>query len=152
MCKKPKCQCNTNDRETTSAIDSGKQLDMDVTSKIEDKTAASAKLSTEAKNLQSDIDSRRQQLDEATTLRKKQIASFTQEEKELLEANLSLSLFRSRRRLSAMEGSLWNPSSSAITVLKKHHTDFVQMIHVAKGRMLQGVRTEAKKQAVLWLA
>ena len=45
--KELKCRCNTNDRETTSAIDGGKQLDMDFTSKIEGKSAASAKLSTE---------------------------------------------------------------------------------------------------------
>jgi len=138
--KKLKCWCNTNDRETTSAIDSGKQLDTDLTSEIEEKTAASAKLSTEAKNLESDIASKQRSLDEATALRKKQLASFTQEEKELLEA------------ISALK--------SAVTVLKKHHTDFVQMPHVAKavqhvmqahGRMLQGVLTEAQKQAVLSL-
>ena len=112
----------------------------DLTSEIEEKTAASAKLSTEAKNLESDIASKQRSLDEATALRKKQLASFTQEEKELLEA------------ISALK--------SAVTVLKKHHTDFVQMPHVAKavqhvmqahGRMLQGVLTEAQKQAVLSL-
>ena len=59
-----KCQCNTNDRETTFAIDSGRQIDMDSTIKIEDKTAACAKLSTEAKK--SDI-----AMNEATALRKK---------------------------------------------------------------------------------
>ena len=47
--KKSKCRCNTNDRKTTSAIVSGQQLDIESTSKIKDKTAASAKLSTEAK-------------------------------------------------------------------------------------------------------
>ena len=40
------------------------------------KTAASAKLSTEAKNLQSDITSKQQPLDEATALRKNQIADW----------------------------------------------------------------------------
>ena len=84
--KKLKCWYNTNDREPTSASDSGKQLDTDLTSKIEGKTAASAKLSTGAKNLQSDIASKQQSLDEAAVLRKKQLASFTQEEMELFGA------------------------------------------------------------------
>ena len=102
--KKLKCRCNTNDRETTSAIDSGRQLDMHFTCEILDKTGASAKISTGAKNLQSDIASKQQPLDEATALRKKQLAPFTQEEKMLLEAKLSL--LRSWRGLFAMVGSL----------------------------------------------
>ena len=113
--KKLKGRCNTNERETKSAIDSGKHLDIDRTSEIEDRIAPSAKLSTEAKNLQCDIVSKHQPLDEATTVRKKQLVSFTQEEKKLLEARLSL--LRSSRGcspLSAMVGSrsLWNPSNS----------------------------------------
>ena len=41
--KKLKFRCTTNDRETTSATDRRKELDIDFTSKIENKTAASAK-------------------------------------------------------------------------------------------------------------
>ena len=109
---------------------------MEFTNKIEDKTAASAKRSTVAKNLQSDTASKQQQSDEATALRKVQLASLTQKEKELLGANLSLSLLRSRREVFAtrchgglsFSGTLRvqriSALKSAITVLQKHHTDF----------------------------
>ena len=109
---------------------------MEFTNKIEDKTAASAKRSTVAKNLQSDTASKQQQLDEATALRKVQLASLTQKEKELLGASLSLSLLRSRRDVFAMgchgglsfSGTLRvqriSGIKSAITVLQKHHTNF----------------------------
>ena len=83
--KKLKCRCNTNVRETSSVIDSGKQLDMDspVRSRTKPLQARSSPLK---KNLQSDIASKQQPLDEATALRKKQLLSLTQKEKELLEA------------------------------------------------------------------
>ena len=103
--------CNTNDRETPSASDSGKPLDSDLASAIKDETAASATLHTENENLQSERASKQQSLDEATATRKKQLASYTEEDKELLET----------------VGGL----NSAITMLKTHHTDFEHTPHVA---------------------
>ena len=59
-----------------------------------------------------------------------------------------------------MECQRTNALETAIPVLTKHHADFVQMPHVAKvvkhvmqaqEGVLQGVGTEAQKQAVLSL-
>ena len=49
---------NTNDRKTTSATVRGQQLGIDSTSKVRDKTAASAKLSTVAKQDMADTETK----------------------------------------------------------------------------------------------
>lgn len=108
--KEMKCWCDTNDREASKAIENGKARDAELTSSVEENTAGTARLSTEVKNLESDIESQDLSLDQASSLRKKQLAEFTQDEKELLEA------------IGALK--------AAITVMKKHHS-FLQKPRVA---------------------
>merc|ERR1719229_1089953 len=95
------CWCETNDKEKTKAIADAEAKIADLTTKIEELTASSARLSTEIKNLEREVASNTAALDKATAIREKQLAEFNAEEKDLLES------------ISALK--------AAITVLSKHH-------------------------------
>merc|ERR1719515_266579 len=95
------CWCETNDKEKTKAIADAEARIADLTSKIEELTANSARLSTEIKNLEKEVAANQAALDQATSIRQKQLAEFNAEEKDLLES------------ISALK--------AAIVVLSKHH-------------------------------
>merc|ERR1719390_375286 len=95
------CWCETNDKEKTKSIADAEARISDLTTKIEELTAASARLNTEIKNLEGEVAKNQEALDKATALRQKQLAEFNAEEKDALEA------------LSALK--------AAIVVLSKHH-------------------------------
>merc|ERR1719507_2763727 len=94
------CWCETNDKEKTKAIADAEAKIEDLTTKIEEYTAASARLNTEIKNLESEVAKNQESLDKATAIREKQLAEFNAEEKDLLES------------ISALK--------AAVTVLSKH--------------------------------
>merc|ERR1712190_303113 len=95
------CWCETNDREKTKAIADAEAKVADLTVKIEELTAGSARLNTEIKNHEKEVAANQEALDQATAIREKQLAEFNAEEKDLLES------------ISALK--------AAITVLAKHH-------------------------------
>jgi len=95
------CWCETNDKEKTKAIAEAEARIEDLTTKIEELTAVSARLNTEIKNLEKEVAQNQDSLAKATALREKQLAEFNAEEKDLLES------------ISALK--------AAITVLSKHH-------------------------------
>jgi len=95
------CWCETNDKEKTKAIADAEARIEDLTTKIEELTAVSARLGTEIKNLEKEVAQNRDSLNKATALREKQLAEFNAEEKDLLES------------ISALK--------AAIVVLSKHH-------------------------------
>merc|ERR1719215_1672239 len=94
------CWCETNDKEKTKSIADAEAKIEDLTTKIEEYTAASARLGTEIKNLESEVAKNQEALDKATAIREKQLAEFNEEEKDLLES------------ISALK--------AAVTVLSKH--------------------------------
>merc|ERR1719261_2423710 len=96
------CWCETNDREKTKAIADAEARISDLTTKIEELTANSARLNTEIKNLEKEVAENQAALDKATAIRQKQLAEFNEEEKDALEA------------ISALK--------AAITVLSKHNS------------------------------
>merc|ERR1719390_308741 len=100
------CWCETNDKEKTKAIADAEARIEDLTTMIEELTAASARLNTEIKNLEGEVAKNQEALDKATALRQKQLAEFNAEEKDALEA------------VSALK--------AAITVLSKHHPSALQ--------------------------
>merc|ERR1719254_251801 len=100
------CWCETNDKEKTKAIADAEARISDLTTKIEELTASSARLNTEIKNLEKEVAENQAALDKATAIREKQLAEFNEEEKDNLEA------------ISALK--------AAITVLSKHNS-FLQM-------------------------
>jgi len=95
------CWCETNDKEKTKAIADAEAKISDLTIKIEEFTAGSARLNAEIKNLDKEVAANQQSLDKATAIRQKQLAEFNGEEKDLLES------------ISALK--------AAVTVLSKHH-------------------------------
>merc|ERR1711976_660277 len=95
------CWCETNDKEKTKSIADAEARISDLTVKIEELTATSARLNTEIKNLEKEVAANQEALDQATAIREKQLAEFNAEEKDLLES------------ISALK--------AAITVLAKHH-------------------------------
>merc|ERR1719291_993299 len=102
------CWCETNDKEKTKSIAEAEVHIEDLTTRIEELTATSARLNTEVKNHEKEVGANQQALDKATALREKQLAEFNAEEKELLES------------ISALK--------AAITVLSKHNGGaFLQM-------------------------
>merc|ERR550537_498303 len=102
------CWCETNDKEKTKAIADAEAKITDLTTKIEEGTASSARLNTEIKNLEKEVAENQEALDQATALRQKELAEFNAEEKDALQA------------ISALK--------SAVTVLSKHNAGaFMQM-------------------------
>merc|ERR1719297_707602 len=114
----------------------------DLTTKIEELTALSARLNTEIKNLESEVAKNQEALDKATAIREKRLAEFNAEEKDLLES------------ISALK--------AAVTVLSKHQGGaFLQLpqshiLGVAAtlqhelqkhADLLQGVITPSQKRA-----
>jgi DNA repair exonuclease SbcCD ATPase subunit len=102
------CWCETNDKEKTKAISDAEARISALETKIEEDTAASARLNAEIKNHEKEVAANQEALDKATAIRQKELADFNAEEKELLQS------------ISALK--------SAVTVLSKHHGGaFVQM-------------------------
>merc|ERR1719454_1125130 len=101
------CWCETNDKEKTKAVADAEARITDLTTKIEELTAGSARLNTEIKNLEKEVAENQAALDQATSIREKQLAEFNAEEKDLLQSVAAL--------------------KSAVTVLSKHHSALVQV-------------------------
>merc|ERR1719373_1321380 len=124
------CWCETNDREKTKAIADAEAKIADLTVRIEELTAASARLNTEIKNLEKEVAANQEALDQATAIRQKQLAEFNAEEKDLLES------------ISALK--------AAITVLAKHHGG--SLLQIPRSHMLGVAATlqhEMQKHASL---
>merc|ERR1719498_1934208 len=94
------CWCETNDKEKTKSIADAENRISDLTTKIEELTASSARLNTEIKTLEKEFAENQAALDKATAIRQKELAEFNEEEKDLLGS------------ISALK--------SAVTVLSKH--------------------------------
>merc|ERR1719401_315649 len=135
------CWCETNDKEKTKAIADAEARISDLTTKIEELTAASARLNTEIKNLEKEVAENQAALDKATALRQKQLAELNEEEKDALEA------------ISALK--------AAVTVLSKHNSLLqVPSSHIAgvaasvqnamqkHASLLTGVLTHSERKAV----
>jgi len=100
------CWCETNDKIKTKAIADGEQKIADLTAAIESFTGNSARLNVEISNLEKEIAKNSLALDQATALRKKGLAEFNAEEKEMLQTISSV--------------------KSAVIALSKHHESLIQ--------------------------
>jgi chromosome segregation ATPase len=122
------CWCETNDKEKTKSIADAEARISDLTTKIEELTAMSARLNTEIKNLEKEVAENQAALDKATAIRQKQLAEFNEEEKDSLEA------------ISALK--------AAITVLSKHNS-FLQMPKSHLVGVAASVENQMQKHASL---
>merc|ERR1719420_2386035 len=117
------CWCETNDKEKTKAIKDAEARISDLTTKIEELTAASSRLNTEIKNLDKEVAENQAALDSATAIREKELAEFNAEEKDLLQS------------IDALK--------TAIQVLSKHNSAaFLQL----DGANMQGVASTLQYQ------
>merc|ERR1712072_1530965 len=112
----------------TKAIADAEARISDLTTKIEEFTASSARLNTEIKNLEKEVAENQAALDKATAIRQKQLAEFNEEEKDLLES------------ISALK--------SAVTVLSKHNS-LIQMPRSHIVGVAATVQNEMQKHASL---
>jgi len=122
------CWCETNDKEKTKSISDAEARISDLTTKIEELTANSARLNTEIKNLEKEVAGNQNALDKATAIRQKQLAEFNEEEKDLLGS------------ISALK--------SAVTVLSKHNS-LLQMPRSHLVGVAATVQNEMQKHASL---
>merc|ERR1719185_43244 len=110
--EKVTCWCETNDKDKTTAISDAESRITELTSTIEEATATSARLNTEIKNLATEIAKNQAALAKATELRKKELAEFNAEEKDVLQS------------IGALK--------SVVTVLGKHNA----LIQVDEGTLI----------------
>merc|ERR1711975_12830 len=122
------CWCETNDKEKTKSIADAEARISDLTTKIEELTASSARLNTEIKNLEKEVAENQAALDKATAIRQKELAEFNEEEKDLLGS------------ISALK--------SAVTVLSKHNS-LLQMPHSHMAGIAASVQNVMQKHASL---
>merc|ERR1719214_504398 len=80
--EKMECWCTTNEKEKTEAISSNTAAIASLETAIEEYTAQGQQLAKDIKQLTKDIDSNKQELLEATTMRDKDRAEYVQDEKE----------------------------------------------------------------------
>merc|ERR1719183_985407 len=100
------CWCETNDKVKTKSIADAEARIEDLTSKIEELTASSAQLNVEIKNYEQEVAKNQNALAQATAMRKKELAEFNAEEKDMLGTIQAL--------------------KQALTVLKKHNSALIQ--------------------------
>merc|ERR1719281_2371152 len=78
------CWCVTNEKAKTKSIADAETAVETLTASIESLTAQSSKLTTEIANLETEIKKNEEALATATSVREKELAEFTQEEKDSL--------------------------------------------------------------------
>merc|ERR1740117_967038 len=137
------CWCETNDKEKTKSIEDAESKISDLTTKIEELTALSARLTTEIKNLEKEVAENQEALDQATALRQKELAEFNAEEKDALQA------------IGALK--------SAVTVLSKHNAGAFMQVPASHlegiastvqyqmqkhASLFQGVLTHSERRAI----
>jgi len=113
------CWCTTNDKEKTKTIEDAESHIADLSTTIEATTAQSARLTTEIENHEADLSKAQKALDEATSLRERQLADFTDEEKDLLQSIGAL--------------------NSALVVLSKHHSSAAVLLDTTTLNTISGM-------------
>jgi hypothetical protein len=119
------CWCETNDREKTKAIADAETRIKKLNADIEKFAGTSSQMNTEISNLQAELAKNQEALDTATALREKQLAEFTEEEKDMLGSISSL--------------------GNAVTVLGKHKSAFLQLSDVAAINIAATIREQLRK-------
>merc|ERR1712100_325586 len=113
----------------------------DLTTKIEELTASSARLNTEIKNLEKEVAENQAALDKATAFRQKELAEFNEEEKDLLG---SISALKSAITVLSKHNSLLQmPESHVVGVAAS-----IQNVMQKHASLLEGVLTHSERKAV----
>jgi len=135
------CWCETNDKEKTKSISDAEARISDLTTKIEELTASSARLNTEIKNLEKEVAENQAALDKATAIRQKELSEFNEEEKDLLG---SISALKSAVTVLSKHNSLLQMPRSHVTGIAAS----VQNLMQKHSSLLSGVLTHSERKAV----
>merc|ERR1719420_1043205 len=138
------CWCETNDKEKTKAIADAEAKITDLTTKIEEGTASSARLNTEIKNLEKEVAENQEALDQATAMRAKELAEFNAEEKDVL-----LSIQALKNAITVL--SKHHPGASLVQLTMSQSQDVATMLAGVMQRnaaMFDGVLTPSQKRIV----
>merc|ERR1719326_1169211 len=136
------CWCETNDKEKTKSIAEAEARTSDLTNKIDEFTANSARLNTEIKNLEKEVESNQDALDKATKIRQKELAEFNAEEGDLLNSISSL---------KAAIGTLSKRQGEFLQVPQSHIAGVaatVQNVMDTHAKLLEGVITHKERKAI----
>jgi len=123
------CWCETNDKAKTKAIADGETSINRLTAAIEELTGNSARLNVEIANLEKEVAKNSDALDKANALRKKELAEFNAEEKEMLGTITSL--------------------KSAVIALSKHHSASFIQAEVSTSATMEQLQVVATVKHVL---
>lgn len=85
MFEKMDCWCSTNREQKTATVEAAEKKIADLSASIEEFTARAAQLASQIKTLKAEIAKNQESLATATSLREKENAEFTAEEKEMVE-------------------------------------------------------------------
>jgi len=80
------CWCETNKKEKSSAVDTAQSRISELVSTIEEKTAKSAKLTTEIEAVTEEVSKNEEALNQATAIREKELGEFNAEEKDVMQS------------------------------------------------------------------
>jgi len=123
------CWCETNDKGKTKAIADAKSKIQQLGAASESNTALASQLDGEIAQLNDEIAKNTEALETATTLRQKQLAEFTEEEKDMLQSIGSM--------------------GSAIKALSKHHSSFLQVTSSWGAQSSEGMEMLGESSAEL---
>jgi hypothetical protein len=140
------CWCSTNEKEKTNSIKKGENAVEDLSHAIEDLTANGARLNAEIENLNKEVAKNEEALESATALRKKQLAEFTQEEKDMVQSLTSLKgavvALSSHHESALLQASVSNRELAAIDAIAAiqhqlhHHADMLAEVITPHQRKL----------------
>jgi len=141
--EKMQCWCTTNDKEKSQAIKDAEERIDQLNSTIEELSAKAARLDTEITNLKEELASNQQALAEATKMREKQLAEFTQAERDMLDAidklKQAVEVLSKHNTTGFLQESYLVSLASMIHSIVDHHADIIgETITPSQRRVLQG--------------
>mmetsp|Transcript_58531 Transcript_58531/g.128335 ORF Transcript_58531/g.128335 Transcript_58531/m.128335 type:complete len:671 (-) Transcript_58531:108-2120(-) len=142
------CWCKNNDAEKTESISQAQDKISQLESTIEQKAAAASRLKGEIEELEKDLNSNQQALDKSMAMRKKDLGSFNEEEKDMMQSVQALRaavvvLSRhhdSTESLIAMQAALH-------ATLKRHHAFLAQQLPDDEMKVLEVFSDSADDQS-----
>lgn len=123
------CWCKTNNADKTQAISEAEAKIVQLQAEIEERAAKTAQLTAEVKQHKKEVKEAQQALDEATQIREKARAEFTEEDRQMMQAVANL--------------------KNAITVLGKHHKGLLQLTPELQQAITSVLKDAADKHAFL---
>jgi len=141
--EKMQCWCTTNDKEKSQAIKDAEERIDQLNSTIEELSGKAARLDTEITNLKEELASNQQALAEATKMREKQLAEFTQAERDMLDAidklKQAVEVLSKHNTTGFLQESYLVSLASMIHSIVDHHADIIgETITPSQRRVLQG--------------